>query len=63
MLDIAADLGDVGPFSVAVNPDGSILICSSDQAMARQTEQRAPELGIEVTVSSDCVTPERYPLP
>ena len=47
-------------FGVAVNPDGSIHICPSNEAMAFETEQRANELGIDATVSRECEGPVRY---
>ena len=61
MLDIAADLGVRTAFSVAANPDGSILVCVHDnEAMADETEKRANELGIAVTVSTECPKARRY---
>ena len=60
MLDIDAKLGVVGGWGVAANPDGSIYACVADEAMANETEKRAKELGIEVTVSTECTTPQRY---
>ena len=48
-------------FSVAANPDRSIHIrIWDDEAMANETEKRAKELGIEVTVSRECNIPQPY---
>ncbi len=64
MLAIGADLGVGCPCGVAVNPDGSIVATSGDQALADAIEVRAKELGIEVTVlgPGEFTPPQRYGL-
>jgi hypothetical protein len=61
MLNIDAKLGVGGGWGVAANPDGSIQICIDDEAMANETEKRAKELGIQVTISTECVRPQPQP--